>query len=565
MWKWIVLAGCLWSTETLARQGSPVVISEIMGDPIPSVGLPTEEFVELTNVSDTRVDLSGWILTNGRTRAQLPEGSWLEPKGILILCAASVVNQFDTFGFTIGLARFPVIANTGDTIQLYTAGGVLLHAVVYDPGLLGTEKQNGGWSLELIDTSKTCRTKGNWKVSTDPAGGSPGKPNSVLGEIPGESGIEPVHAWAFNENTLRLVFSDAVNLEDAVLPHNYRLPAEIKITNCSVLAPLFIEVELSVHPGIQPGLMYSLSAPGVGTCEAEAGEGGSLRELRIGMAGNTASGLILNEILFDPPAGGADFVELYHNGTTALNLARIQIANRNRTGELGSIRSISTGTRFMYPGDYLALTTNASWLISNYHVKEPTTVLQLPSLPSFPNQSGNVVLLENNSNIVDELGYQASWHHPMARNKKGISLERIRQDVTTQLAENWTSAAMDAGYATPGYQNSQVYEEQDNNRFFLDNGWFSPDGDGLLDDCRIHYELKQSGYLSSIRIFNRQGMLQRILVNNVICALQGTFTWNGMDAQGRLLPNGLYILVIDTWHISGKTKRYRLAVTLAKR
>jgi hypothetical protein len=153
----------------------------------------------------------------------------------------------------------------------------------------------------------------------------------------------------------------------------------------------------------------------------------------------------------------------------------------------------------------------------------------------------------------------------MIRNLENVSLERRDPAGASQSAANWTSASVHVGYGTPGYENSQVGFPEDPDRVFLGATLMSPDGDGQEDYCEIHYEFAQPGYQVSIRIFDRVGNPHRILINNGICAMKGSFRWDGLNDKNQLLPNGLYIIVVDAWHLSGKTKRYRLAVTLGKK
>src|SRR5262245_12583990 len=130
--RWICVIG-LWFIwiETLTVQGFTVVISELLPDPVPSVGLPSEEFIELTNIRDHRVDISGWIISNGRTKAHIPDGTFLEKDSILLLCSARALTGYQDYGRAISLSPFPVLSNSGDTIVLYDNQNTIVHAVIY--------------------------------------------------------------------------------------------------------------------------------------------------------------------------------------------------------------------------------------------------------------------------------------------------------------------------------------------------------------------------------------------------------------------------------------------------
>ncbi len=91
----------------------------------------------------------------------------------------------------------------------------------------------------------------------------------------------------------------------------------------------------------------------------------------------------------------------------------------------------------------------------NYLVKNPEAILSINSLPSFPDDKGFVLLLNQQGDIADEVNYSADWHFKLIDNTEGVSLERIDPDGPSQNALNWHSAASTAGYGTPGYKNSQ--------------------------------------------------------------------------------------------------------------
>ncbi|WP_290799355.1 lamin tail domain-containing protein [Flavihumibacter sp. UBA7668] len=564
MWKWIVCCISLLNAETLAGQGFPVVISELMGDPLPSVGLPAEEYIELTNVSSQNVDLSGWTITNGRTRSLLPEETSIEPGEFLIICASRALSFFQEYGKTIGLSPFPVISNAGDTILLLDKQGKLIHAAAHLPAFFSPDQADGGWSLELVNKSMACRQTGNWKASNDARGGSPGKANPQDQDEFFQSQVDALFAWCPTDSTIRVMFSDGVNREEAERNSNYSLTAGYEIRKVKILEPFQQEVELLLNKLIDAQSIYSLTISGIGACSDAIGTGGPPQELAFGLDDLEETSVLINEILFDPSPEGSDYIEFIHTGKRPVNLARFRIANRDKNGDLSGLQMLVSGPRFMYPGNYFAITMGVSWLKRRFHVKVPHAIVGLSSLPSMPNEEGKLVLIKEDSTILDELHYSANWHHEMLGNKENVSLERRNSSIKTQESANWISAAMHAGYGTPGYENSQSLESADQNKMYPETEVFSPDGDGIQDHCSIQYQFVQAGYLTSIRIYNRQGLLQRVLVNNVICAPAGKFIWDGTDNKGRALPNGLYLLIADTWHVSGKTKRYRMSVTLGK-
>ena len=559
----------LMASETLYGQGFQVIISEIMGDPSPVVALPSEEYVELTNVSNEEQDISGWILSNGRTTGRLPSGFLLAAGEVIVICDKRAESQFLVYGRVAGLSPFPSITNSGDTIVLYNSQEDPVHTVVYNPRLLGSEKDDGGWSLELVDTGSACRKSQNWKASLDPAGGSPGKKNSHAVQQQPFLPVEPVYAWCPDEHTVRVYFTDRLNHKHAIQPSLYRIESGLNqaalAESVELVEPLAEEIIIRLTKPLIGSQQYQIRIKSVAACNDPPGTETGEYILPAGLPDSAEAGLVINEILADPSPGGADYVEVFHRGSSPVQLQHWQFANRNANGGLTGIRPLITTPRVIYPGEFLVFTTNAGWLRNQFMVKNPSAIIELASLPSLPNESGKLVLLKNENAVADELHYSAGWHHEMLRSSENVALERIDPFGPTQESPNWHSAAMQAGYGTPGYANSQSVAVADRNRVFVKSEIFSPDGDGLLDLCTINYEFEQPGYLLTIRIFDRYGNQHHTLVNNAICATTGSFSWNGNNDKGVLLPNGLYILVADIWHLSGKTKRYPMTVTLGKK
>src|SRR6187402_2740814 len=108
-----------------------VVITEIMADPSPAVGLPNAEFIEVKNVSSTPFNLNGWKISDATSNATITANFILQPDSIAILCANGNVTAFSIFGRTIGVTGFPSLDNDGDIISLRSPQGKTSHGVNY--------------------------------------------------------------------------------------------------------------------------------------------------------------------------------------------------------------------------------------------------------------------------------------------------------------------------------------------------------------------------------------------------------------------------------------------------
>ena len=140
------------------------------------------------------------------------------------------------------------------------------------------------------------------------------------------------------------------------------------------------------------------------------------------------------------------------------------------------------------------MTEDADNLSLNYLVQNPEAVFVVSSLPSFPDDEGDVFLLNSQGAVIDEVKYKDDWHFALIDNAEGVSLERIDPDGLSQDAANWHSAASTAGYGTPLIKIPNInYYKAINATIEVTPKVFSPDNDGLDDIATIQYKIDRTG------------------------------------------------------------------------
>ena len=196
-----------------------ILITELMPDPSPPVGLPAQEYIELKNVSQRPVNLLGWKLSDGASTANINVAFILEPDSQVVICSHSAASMLSAFGSCIGVSNFPSLNNDADVITLYSPEGATIHAVAYsDQWYQNSVKINGGWSLEMIDAANPCTAAANWKASTHPGGGTPGKDNSVKGINADDMPPIVVSTYAPDSVTLLVLFNESLDSLQAAVP-----------------------------------------------------------------------------------------------------------------------------------------------------------------------------------------------------------------------------------------------------------------------------------------------------------------------------------------------------------
>jgi hypothetical protein len=538
-----------------------ILITEIMADPSPVVGLPNAEYIEVRNCSGTAINLSGWKIGDAVSVANISANFLLHPDSVVILCSNANIAAFSFFGKAIGVSSFPSLDNEGDQLTLRSPGNKVIHSIAYTAAWYGSAaKAEGGWSLEMIDTGNPCNGS-NWKGSNDPRGGTPGKPNSVKAANPDTSSPSLLRSYSTDSITIMLVFDEPLDSLSGAAAGNYQL-AGIGITSANTVSPLFNTVQLKLAAPLQKEQVYEVIASTVKDCSGNS----------ISMTGKVPAGLsqlaqasdiIINEILFDPRSGGYDFIELYNRSKKTIDLHGLTVCNRDNNGALASVKKISEQPFQIYPGMHVVISNDRVNLGLQYLVKNKMNVFEV-DLPSYPDDKGIAVLADLNANIIDELHYDKKWQFPLIADPEGVSLERINSDDSTQRQGNWHSAASTAGWATPGYKNSQQKDAMEpGNTVSVDLAIFSPNNDGFDDLAIIRYQVHDRGWVANITCFNLQCRPVRLLVRNEVLGLKGSWTWDGLDDKGRPLPSGNYILLAECFNLQGKRQRFKIAIALA--
>jgi hypothetical protein len=275
--------------------------------------------------------------------------------------------------------------------------------------------------------------------------------------------------------------------------------------------------------------------------------------------------IIINEILFDPKTGGVDFLEIYNRSDKVIDLQNLVVCEQDTiSGSLADMENIYSSSRFLLPGEYLVLTEDSQAVKSQYTKKDPGPFLILSTLPAM-NIDGDVVVIADKSNkIIDKVIYNTDMHYPLLSETKGVSLERINYNRSSNDKTNWHSAAEDAGFATPGYKNSQFNDgSEDGNSVQVYPEIFSPDNDGENDVVNISYDLVLPGFVGNITVYDSKGRLVKNLVRNELLGSKGVFSWDGTDDERQKARIGIYIVYFEAFTGQGDLKKVKKTCVLA--
>lgn len=562
MGKWI---GFVWMMVATVARGQneryDVLISEVMADPSPVVGLPNAEYIELKNVSGKIIDLNKWKISNGTNTAIINSSLILPPDSLIVICSRTQVMMFDSTLRIFGITSFPTLINESGTVILLAPDGKTIHAMAYRASMHENAiKADGGWSIEIMDYLEPCRSD-NWQSSRHPKGGTPGKPNSNPSALLPINRLEALQCLATSPHTLLLQLNQGGDSLSMTNPGNFNIsPAHTQVVTAQPLPPFFREIKLTLKLPLRDTGLYTIVGNGIRYCK---GIGQDSIKAVTGMSSLPAKGdLLINELLFNPTPDGADFLEIMNPSRKVFNSKDILLATKNSLGLITAAFPAGTYERIIFPGDHLVFTTDTAYLSKKWSPLNSKLVVKMDAMPSLPDDKGNITILNRQGEELDAFDYRDDMHFPLLAHKEGVSLERIDSKSPTDKASNWHSASSSSQYGTPTKQNSQYSSNKvPESHFRISPTIISPNNDGNDDFITIQYQFNEPGNLLSALLFNQQGILMGRVINNQLCGTSGSFHWNG-SFSNQILPKGVYILLIETVSLQGRITKTKMMIGL---
>jgi len=185
--------------------------------------------------------------------------------------------------------------------------------------------------------------------------------------------------------------------------------------------------------------------PIIASVEADSDQDGS-NDIRraILTVGLKKHSVVISEIMYAPPAGEPEWLELYNTMTNPAELKNWKVSNRNSTTRY----IVSALPAELEPQEFLVVTKD-SITFRNAHTSFNGKLLQVTALPTslFNNNGDAVVLFDARGGIMDSMHYLPTWG-----GTGGKSLERIEPDGLSTDSTNWGTSEDSSG-SSPGAQN----------------------------------------------------------------------------------------------------------------
>ncbi len=541
-----------------------ILITEIMADPSPAVGLPEYEYLELYNRSEKSIQLRNWGLSMGSSSTEI--GAYVLEAGQRVILIEEEASSSYKFLENKLIVSSISLSNEGALLTLTNKSGRLIFAVDYSSEWYGSSnKAEGGWSLEMKDTDQPCIQNGNWTASTAPEGGTPGAINSVHQKIDPQEAPEIYSINVLNEGRIEITFNQAMDSASLGQTEIYTLSPEIgHPLSAYPVAPFYQEVELELASELQENKIYTLeiNQQNLISCAGMSPAESLVAEFGLPMLPDSGD-VLINELLFNPYADGDDYIELYNTSDKILDtkdFAVVYLKDSKSEEDVSFLPSY-----LLMPGEYVAFTQSPEMVLSQYLTPNPNAVVQAADLPNFGSEYGIAMLtqMSNTSIRYDYFAYNEDMHYPLLRSVDGVSLERVSADISSDQEDNWHSAAESVGFGTPAARNSVRASNPDgNDELEITPELFSPDMDGHDDLLTIAFHLEQAGYMAKIQIFNSSGRLIRNLGGNVMPGTEAEYFWDGISNDGSKANIGIYIVYVELYNPQGDVKQFKEEVTL---
>ena len=431
---------------------------------------------------------------------------------------------------------------------------------------------------------------GNWEILCDSTGGTNFiyelGATDVTHTFSNFSGLWSKHTSSNNDN----IYFDDINVIGNIIIDS--LPASVQ--NASVISPNTLEIQFSEpidnnalninnfnligNNPPNPMSVYN-SSSGYELIFQQKFKGNQVLNLSIqnitDLAGNSLfdtiqiivpdtaqyEEILINEILFDPFAGGSDYVEIINNSNSSFDIFKYYIADYDNG--ISNLKQINQHF-IINPNELVLFTEDSISTINDYPSNNSSRFIQM-DLPSFPNDSATVFLLNTDSIILDQFSYSDDLHFELINDPEGVSLERVLlNSINPNIA--WHSAAENVGWGTPGNSNSQYYlSEQSDVSFYAENEVFSPDNDGFEDIAIFSYKLDQIGMVGNAFVYDNRGRLIKSILTNELLNTEGKFTWNGINQYGQKAAIGIYLIYFECFSVNGEVLNFKCTTTLKSR
>lgn len=542
---------------------SSVVINEIM--PAPEGDEP--EWIELFNPNSTTVTLLKPLISDAQSTKPLPDLS-INSRSYLILCKDPValknIRNIPANAVVVE-AKLPSLNNTGDKVILRNNDSSIIDEIFYESTCVVA-----GRSLERRLYQEPADCSHNLYQSISPDGATAGYINSVS---PVDFDVSVIIPNINLKNELLVIvenlgMSTIKNVELTVYldVNSDGSASEDELFDKQIIDKIdsageksFTYSKLKIIDFAGSNLKYFVKANVA--LQNDQREGNDKDSMTFSFSPDFGA-IELNEFLFDPKSGCADFIELHNVSRDSININSWIV--HDRPAKYG-YDSVAIKSDFILAPDELAVICWDTAFFNCYNdLKNSTKVYYNKSSLNLNADGDDIYLVDFNGNVIDSLSYATSWHNKSLTETKGISLEKLSYGLASNNSNSWTSS-LDSNGATPCRTNSVLLPKPDESILKATPNPFSPFGSSRSPNCMISYNLPFKRSIVSAKIFTPLGESVIDIANSEQVYSTGSYKWDGRNKNGSFMQPGPYIFVVEARDIESEDIRTeRLLIVIGK-
>ncbi|MGB5529436.1 MAG: lamin tail domain-containing protein, partial [Ignavibacteriaceae bacterium] len=448
-----------------------IVINEIMYSPLG--GEP--EWIELYNRTNEVINLNGWSINDvfsNPTFVFIEEDVFIEPNSYLVLSRTSDIYNFHRFiPAEVFVLSIPSLNNDIDGVVIKDNRGLRIDSVLYLNQWGGTN----GYSLERVSANAGSNLATNWGSAFDIEQSTPGRINSLTPKQFDLSVTSLNFSPRFPVEGEDVFVSAFIRNNGSSDANNFNVEYYIDTDSNNVVDLLLsLEAGLSLSAGdsanvtstfpIQNLTSKILTAVRVVYTEDEDTLNNYFER---SVAPGFPDGIVLvNEVMYNPATNEPEWIEAVNASSEEINIKNWSISDVLATPTKNFITNDNV---ILLPDEYLVIAKDTSF---NSAHPEVTSKVLFSNFGSLGNTSDGVIIYDFRDGIIDSLFYRSSWG-----GGKGLSLERISLEESTNDSTNWTTSLSIKG-STPGAPNSiGNVPNYNRNDLVINEIMFDPDDD----------------------------------------------------------------------------------------
>lgn len=245
--------------------------------------------------------------------------------------------------------------------------------------------------------------------------------------------------------------------------------------------------------------------------------------------------VIINEIMFDPQIGGAEYLELFNNTSQSFSLKDLLLAKpSNSLSSAYTFYSCAENDEILAPHGYALLSKDADAVCTMNECGDGVKV-SLSKFPALNNEGGYLFLFNKDTLLLDSVFFDKKMHTVLSSKTKGVSLER-----SCESNQFYSSSS-----ASPCALNS-ICGERDNSdekeEYVKMNNSVITFGS---EQVQIEYVLPfENAYLIAV-VYDKDGREIKKLSSEEKVDSIGEILWDGTDNNGNNVKPSPYMIFVN--------------------